>query len=1034
MDRIVVQPFGKRFVLALLLVAVLAVQFWTQSRYPALNEKAMMSGAIQLEDPLGFEAKFPLSPDDTTVERIAKSTGNWIKTNQRGMTFGILFAAAFLTLFGYIRKHSFKGSFANSALGLVMGAPLGVCVNCAAPIARGLYSGGARAESTLSAMIASPTLNIVVLTMLFSLFPFYMAVTKIALSLVMILIAVPVICRFLPKEQLQASIGKRAAAVTPDPHTSATDQENVVWAILYFIKDYALNLWFIVKTTVPLMLLAGFLGALVASLLPASLLENAGFGFFGLVGAALIGTFLPVPIGLDVVASGALMQAGLAPGYVMALLFTLGIFSVYSFFIVATAISLRSALLLGGTIFIVGILAGFGASQYHAWQTERALRMLTGWEFSLIGSAHAEEAGTAHVGAAPFREMAVPGARIVIEKHDFAPRSPAGETPFTRTEAWHLGIDKPTEFSLADMWPPFWEGRSIAAGDYDRDGKTDLVFASTEKGLHFYAGDGKGGFAPQTFDIGRIAEMPVFNAVLVDIDNDGWLDLFLTTYQDGNYVLKNVDGRFDAASLTQVKNRDDAILTMAASFADIDRDGDLDVALGNWAAGWYRTVPGEEARNRIVFNENGVLSGEKYADLPGLPGETLSILFSDIDTDGDADLLVGNDFEMPDMFYLGDGTGGLEAITRADGLIPMTTTTTMALKTADLHNTGRPGIYAAQIAGRSSGVSKKLKMRSLDQYCDGIEREADKAVCEKNMAIKRWYKSGHSFDPGYASKCQEMEGRYQAECKAMLVKDLAIQNRDPSICKLIPAGATRARQLCEIHFRPFRKPAEAEMEKTVPQILRRNVLLEPRPGGGFVETAEAEGLDVGGWSWDTKFADVDNDGFLDVYIVNGTWVPNEVSPSNLFFHNRGDGTFVEASNAFGLEDYLITAAATRIDLDGDGDLDFITQPVNGPVMAFINNSTTGNAIVFDFEDHVGNRFGIGNRVVVKAGEKIWTREIQLGGGFMSFDAAEAHVGLGEVEAVNSVTVHWADGGETTLDGPLPAGARYRIVRHGETVN
>ena len=70
---------------------------------------------------------------------------------------------------------------------MAMGAPLGVCVNCAAPIAKGMYAGGARAESTLSAMVASPTLNVIVLTMLFSILPFYMAVMKIALSLFVIL-------------------------------------------------------------------------------------------------------------------------------------------------------------------------------------------------------------------------------------------------------------------------------------------------------------------------------------------------------------------------------------------------------------------------------------------------------------------------------------------------------------------------------------------------------------------------------------------------------------------------------------------------------------------------------------------------------------------------------------------------------------------------------------------------------------------------------------------------------------------------------
>ncbi|MDJ0933186.1 ASPIC/UnbV domain-containing protein [Breoghania sp.] len=60
--------------------------------------------------------------------------------------------------------------------------------------------------------------------------------------------------------------------------------------------------------------------------------------------------------------------------------------------------------------------------------------------------------------------------------------------------------------------------------------------------------------------------------------------------------------------------------------------------------------------------------------------------------------------------------------------------------------------------------------------------------------------------------------------------------------------------------------------------------------------------------------------------------------------------------------------------------------------------------------------------------------MQLGGRFMSFDVAEAHIGLGDVEALDSVTVHWADGGETTIDGPLPAGARYLIERRGGTLN
>ena len=1019
MDGFVIRPFGKRFVLAVLLTAVLAFQFWTQSRYPSLNEKAMMSGAMQLEDSLSFEALIPVLPEYPLWKKIGISTLNWIKTNERGMIFGVLFGAAFLTLLGYLRRISFRNGFANSALGMAMGAPLGVCVNCAAPIAKGMYSGGARAESTLSAMVASPTLNVVVLTMLFSMLPFYMAVAKIALSLFVILLAVPILCRFLPAKELQLAAADRIQCSLPDPAAPPAN-ENPVQAVFRFIIDFAKSLWFIVWTTVPLMLLAGFLGSVVAALLPNDLLRNVPLGFFALFMTSLVGTFLPVPIGFDVAVAGALLNGGLAPGYVMALVFTLGIFSVYSFFIVAGAISLRAAVLMGALIVALGMAAGFGADAYHKSQSKRAIEILTGFNLFGVSSAHA-------AGAEAFRVQREKDHVISVHRQPFAPRSPAGAKPFTRVEAWRIGIDRPLEFSFADMWPPFWDGRSIAAGDFNRDGNADIVYASTEKGLYFFTGDGMGKFTPVEMPIGRVKDMPVFNAALVDIDNDGWPDLFIATFRQGNWLIRNVGGVFDVANMTPVKNRDDAVLSSALAFGDVNGDGYLDVAVGNWAAGWYRRIPGEEARSRVIFNEGGKLSGEKFTELPGLPGETLSILFSDFNMDGKLDLLVGNDFEIPDIFYIGDGEGGFREIKRKDGIIPMTTTTTMAIKVADLHNSGKPEIYVAQIAGRSSGVSKKLRLRPFDQYCAGIEREAERVLCQRNIDIKSWYKSGHSFDPGYARRCAALDGRNQTECKAMLVKDLAIQNRDPSICKLIPVDQLRAQQLCEIHFRPVHEPTAQQMADSIPQILRRNVLLVPKSDGTYDEKAVEQGLEVGGWSWDVKIVDVDNDGFQDMLIVNGTWVPNEVTPSKIFYRNTGKGKFDEKTVEFGFEDYLITPAAVAVDIDNDGDIDFITAPVNGPAIVFVNNSQTGNAIAFEFTDHIANRFGIGNKVEIAAGGARQTRELQLGGGYMSFDAPIVHFGLGSAEKIDSVTVTWSDGAKTVLTD-LPAGARYRIER------
>lgn len=1003
----------KRFVLAALIVVVLAVLFWTGSRYPALDEKAIMSGSIQLEDPLGFEALLPLSPDQGLLERMFRSTVNWVNTNKKGMTFGVLFAAAFLTIAPYLRRRSFRGGFANAALGMVIGTPLGVCVNCAAPIARGMYSAGMRAETTLAAMIASPTLNVVVLTMAFSLFPFYLAAAKIGISLVMILLVVPLICRMLPAVELPPD---EVICPLPDPVAPNAPPEGIFAAFRAVILSYLSNLWYIIRMTVPLMLLAGALGAVVATLLPNDLIAGLSFGIMALVVIAVVALFLPVPIAFDVVVTAALLTAGLAHGYVLMLLVTLGTFSIYSFFIVWQSVGQRAAWLMAGAVAALGILGGLGAQSYYTWSSNRALEMLLQGNAAPRQMLWAAQAATLEP-----QITSSDGASITLTTTPLNPPSPAADTVFTRFEADQIGIDAPVEFSMQDMWPPFWEGRSLSSGDYDRDGDIDLAIASTHAGMYLYANDGTGQFAPVRVELGPVADLPVFHAVLVDIDNDGWQDLFLATYRAGNFILPNQQGTFGPAR--PVATRDDAVMAMALSFADADRDGDLDLAMGHWAAGWYRRIPGPEARNRVIWNDDGAMTGAAFTDLPGIPGETLSILFSDIDLDGATDLLVGNDFDIPDYVYRGDGAGGFQMINHDSGLIPHTTTTTMAIKTADLFNDGSPDIYLAQIAGRSSGVSDRLKMQPIEAYCDAIQNPTAKATCARNMQIKTWYRSGNSFDASYASRCQEMDGALAGECRAMLVKDLAIQRRDPAVCALIPAGHPIPRAYCDMHFAPIRSATEAEIALTHPQILRSNVLLDWE-GTRYADRAEAVGLDVGGWSWDTKIADFDHDGWQDVYIVNGTWVPNEVTPSNLFFHNQGDGTFTEASGPFGLEDYLMTAAATRFDMDNDGDLDMITHPVNGPVTVF-RNATQTPGVVVSLADRRGNHDGIGAVLTLTDGAgNTQMREVQLGGGFMSYDAPRVHFG----QPGTRLDIAWADGARTVIEGTFAPGLHHVIAR------
>ena len=124
-------------------------------------------------------------------------------------------------------------------------------------------------------------------------------------------------------------------------------------------------------------------------------------------------------------------------------------------------------------------------------------------------------------------------------------------------------------------------------------------------------------------------------------------------------------------------------------------------------------------------------------------------------------------------------------------------------------------------------------MRPIENYCDGIGRDQDRATCVKNMSIKTWYRSGNSFDPTYASQCQAMSGRYADECRGMLIKDLAIQivNMSPNL----PSEAAYAIQNIEsptflIHFIASNLQIDVEdkqrLLETIPLVDRADLVMD----------------------------------------------------------------------------------------------------------------------------------------------------------------------------------------------------------------
>ena len=623
------------------------------------------------------------------------------------------------------------------------------------------------------------------------------------------------------------------------------------------------------------------------------------------------------------------------------------------------------------------------------------------------------------------------GRSISIEAAAFQPRSGTDAVPFTRYDGGQFGLHRDNYFNPRDFYPPFFNGSGLSSGDINRDGWPDIVAASGPLVI-LYMNEGGERFNAVEMDVTGIKDLAIFNVALVDINGDGWLDLFGTTYLQGNFVLLNDNGKYTSDGLRQLP-RGQAVLSSSVAFGDVDRDGDLDAVIGNWFAGASKKHPPPRANNELWINDSGEFVTEPFNDLVG---ETLSTLLSDWNDDGWLDLAVGNDFEEPDFYYLGDGEGGFKLIERGDGLIPHSTQTTMSFDTADYDNDLDLDMFVDQATARATGPSAEVQMLPLDQYCDDIADASVKERCLANMATRQGFFYGANHRPTNIRNCTKVPDETdRVACIGMQVMMTAQREKDPQLCERIPKQEVRTYSLCRNFFEGILPHDPDLLANALPQIMNENVLLRwDEDAGKFVDEAKQAGVGFTGWSWNARFADVDNDEWQDLFVVAGSWF--RATPSgttaNFFFRNESDGVFSDQTDAYGFQNFMIVSTYTILDFDRDGDLDFVTNSINGPLWLLRNNNGAGNSISFQIRDNVGNRDGIGTKFIIHYGadaEKHQIRELKASGGYLSFDEPVAHFGLGDSDEVDRLVIKWSTGGSTELPGPFTAGRLYTIQRH-----
>jgi Flp pilus assembly protein TadD/peroxiredoxin len=273
----------------------------------------------------------------------------------------------------------------------------------------------------------------------------------------------------------------------------------------------------------------------------------------------------------------------------------------------------------------------------------------------------------------------------------------------------------------------------------------------------------------------------------------------------------------------------------------------------------------------------------------------------------------------------------------------------------------------------------------------------------------------------------------------------------------------------------FQKDVPTEIRTLYRKHARGNSLFQNRGNETFEDTSAKAGVEMGRWSWATDSWDFDQDGFPDLYVVNGMvsgpnhedlnsffWrrvvarSPHEAKPSqeyehgwtalnellrsdfswsgferNVFFANNHDGTFSDVSGCVGL-DFLEDGRSFALgDLDGDGRVEVVLKNRNAPQLRLLENvmPDAGSSITLRLAGQTSNRDAIGAAVTVIAdGGRTQTKLVQAGSGFLSQHSKELHFGLGEAKGVVSASIRWPNGLVQKVEGLLP---NHRIfVREG----